>query len=356
VLRVGADPFDPLRPGLRERLLQALGLSPAARVEELQGFRGGLNDGIWFVREGQANLVLKLVRGTRRMPQELTEAEQLQLVFAEHPSLASDPLVAFPFKILQLQGDSGPLGKDLIAMERAPGLALANVMSDWKLAGRAGELHAVFQQAGEVVGMLHARYGEKQHGDLQASNIFYDQATHRVTLIDVGGMGCRMVETDEEHFVNSLKMVASFYNPHVDSWCMAFKCGLQIGRQKAARLPLPALPIARRGRKKIVEFWDDAQAPSSPSKRVAREASRHRVEEEPPSASPSPSASASPLRKSTSRRSVDSEEDEGDGEKVPWYQSLRIRLFGEGQEGAEEEDDEKEDKEDNLFSHTSVSI
>jgi len=340
-----AGPVDPAAPAQRSYFQQALGVSSTASIEALQGFRGGLNDGVWFVKDGQADLVLKLVRGCRRIPQELTEGEQLQKLFREHQSLPNDPAVAFPFKVLSIHGPTGPLGKDIIAMSRAPGKALACVMSDYKLAGKSSEMAPVFKEVGTVVGAFHNRY-RKQHGDLQGSNVFFDPATNRVTMIDLGGMGIPMGDNDEQHFLASLRMMASFYGAaNIESYCSAFQAGLVIGRQQPVQMPAPpSLPVAKRGVRKAIDFEaeDGEESPKSPSKRLAltpksaKETTTISFGEEP--------SSPTSVRPIPSRFSTDAEDDEEDDEDVPWYQALRAKIFGEAiQEEQRQEEPTKEE-------------
>ena len=47
--------------------------------------------------------------------------------------------------------------------------------------------------------------------DVQPSNIFYDEGTECFTLVDVGGMGLNAADTDLEHFVKSLQILAKSY-------------------------------------------------------------------------------------------------------------------------------------------------
>lgn len=59
------------------------------------------------------------------------------------------------------------------------------------------------------------KFYDVQHGDVQPSNIFYEEETETITLIDVGGMGQRTSETDAEHFAKSLQLMASTYGADI---------------------------------------------------------------------------------------------------------------------------------------------
>merc|ERR1712032_1287836 len=77
----------------------------------------------------------------------------------------------------------------------------------------------VSEKIGICLGTFQRRYGGKQHRDLQASNVFYDEWSDRVTFIDVGGMGCQPPGADFEHFSMSLGLLIKHYNPQLESSC-----------------------------------------------------------------------------------------------------------------------------------------
>merc|ERR1712032_1581776 len=77
----------------------------------------------------------------------------------------------------------------------------------------------VSEKIGICLGTFQRRYGGKQHGDLQASNVFYDERSDRVTFIDVGGMGCQPPEADIKHFSMSLGLLLKHYNTQLEISC-----------------------------------------------------------------------------------------------------------------------------------------
>mmetsp|Transcript_118841 Transcript_118841/g.341206 ORF Transcript_118841/g.341206 Transcript_118841/m.341206 type:complete len:460 (-) Transcript_118841:160-1539(-) len=324
-IAVGVGPCDPLRHGARQQVLRALGVAEPVAVEAKCGVAGGLNGGIWFVKGSGADLVLKLVPGSRSIAMQPTESEALQSLAREHPDIANDLSMAFPFKILRLHCDTGYARQDLLAMDRAPGRALAEIMADWVRRGRASELPAVFQKVGESLGMLHCRYGNKQHGDLQASNIFFDEATFRVTFIDVAGMASKTVDGDLTHFENSLKMLGAFYDSNlIDSWCEAFRRGHALGRS----CPNPPAPSASPNRRRR-DIRQDLVVPMELDGGVQ-----------------SPQAAKDPLMKCRTKAQITLRGDgreERDEPSMPWFDKFRKRLFGSRSFDEENDEDEEDD-------------
>lgn len=170
--------------------------------------------GIWFVQCGSEDLVLKLVKHDSSRPSALREADCVERLFREHPDIVHDASVAFPCKILHLLGDGGARRFDLIVMDRAPGQMLANAIGDKWRGGCVAELMAILEKVGSCLSTFQKRYG-KNHGDMAPQNVFYDDRSGRVTLIDIGGMGCKTDSTDVEHFTRSLRQLAPFYGPQL---------------------------------------------------------------------------------------------------------------------------------------------
>jgi len=214
-LHLGAEPiFDPLRPALRAQLLEKLRIPAAtARVAAMEGFRGGLNEGVWYVSSpGRDELVLKLVRCKRLAANIPTEAENFMKLYREHPTAYRDPTLALPFKIFGCIGRGGMKMHDLIVMQRVRGERLAEWMAKKWYKSQAEEMYQLFERLGASLAEYHARYGGAQHGDFQPSNIFYDETADALYFIDMGGMGVPTVENDVEHFVKSLMLLSQSYN------------------------------------------------------------------------------------------------------------------------------------------------
>jgi tRNA A-37 threonylcarbamoyl transferase component Bud32 len=202
-------------------------------IERNPGISGAMNEGTWILRgrDGK-DLVLKMVSSSRRRAGELTEAECFLKLDREHATISSDKSLAFPIKILHVDSKAHGRAKDLIVMRKAPGEALALVMARMKRDGQDQELLRIFERIGESVGSFHKRYGGKQHGDLHGSNIFYDEVSRRVTLIDLRDMGCQRKMTDIEYFAHSLRLVAATY-PQVDQYIRHFQKGYATGMRKS---------------------------------------------------------------------------------------------------------------------------
>lgn len=217
-LQIGDGSFDPANPAVRSKLLAALGVGPRAVIEEMKGFRGGLNEGVWFLTDpaqpnpgSQGELVLKLVRGCRIDQSLLTEAENLQKIAREKPGVTSDPALAFPTRVVGLLGPGGAKRHDLIVMRKARGDRLAEFIARKWYSGQAQALLHVFEKVGACLGEFHTRYGNTQHGDFQPSNILYDEEGDALRFIDVGGMGVPTTQGDVAHFSHSIRLLAETY-------------------------------------------------------------------------------------------------------------------------------------------------
>lgn len=227
-LQLGAESFHPQRAAVRSQLLAKLGLPANSAITEMQGFRGGLNEGVWFIKSGVEDFVLKLVRCNRIAQNVLTEAENLMRISREHPQTMHDPCVAFPFKIFSCLGMGGAKKNDLIVMRKVRGERLAEWIARKWYGKQTPQLLQVFEAIGARLAEFHARYGNAQHGDFQPSNIFYDEDHDEIFFIDVGGMGVPTMETDAEHFKKSLVLLADTYGQQlaVDG-CHRFELGYQ---------------------------------------------------------------------------------------------------------------------------------
>lgn len=209
----GAEPtFNPSRPAHKAQLLQKLAFPSSATVTAMQGFRGGLNEGVWYVAcPGRDELVLKLVRCKRLATNILTEAENFAKLSTEYPTAYRDPQLALPLKILSCLGRGGEKKNDLIIMRKVRGERLAEWIAKKWHGSQSPQMMQLFERLGARLAEYHARYGNAQHGDFQPSNIFYDEARDALCFIDMGGMGVPTMETDVEHFVKSLTLLAQSY-------------------------------------------------------------------------------------------------------------------------------------------------
>ncbi|CAE6946714.1 unnamed protein product [Symbiodinium natans] len=193
--------FDPVSPSLRERLLTAIGASLHSTFEPLQGFHGGRNEGIWFVKGGGETLVVKLVKFDPSTPSQLVEEQMFRKLFQElGPSITEDPNVAFPVKVFRLLGPNNVREHDLIVMKKAPGKSLSYVIPEkWRTGCKADLMH-IFRNVGKCMANFHRRYGGRQHNDAGVQNILWDEETEHVTFIDLGCVGNKTDKTDVELF------------------------------------------------------------------------------------------------------------------------------------------------------------
>merc|ERR1712048_872880 len=146
-----------------------------------------------------------------------TEAENLIKISREHPSLAHDMSVAFPRQIVCVLGSRQNHRYDVIVMEKASGRGLGQVIQEKWRTGRVPELLAILEKVGKCLGEFHQHYDGKQHGDLTPTNVFYDEASGRVTLIDLGGMGSSSFENDVSYFSKSLSLSARLIDRQLES-------------------------------------------------------------------------------------------------------------------------------------------
>jgi hypothetical protein len=202
------------------RILESIGLSSTgtAHVEQMQGFAGGLNDGVWFVTlqgsvvGGTSELVLKLVSAKRKFPTLPTEVENLSRLSRTCPAMRSDPALSFPVKLLDcVPKNGGKASQNLIIMPKAPGQRLADWLGLNWARGRVDPIATAMDLLGKELRIFHERYGKQQHADFQPSNIFYDEDTTTFVFIDIGGIGAMVGETDQVHFVKGLNICAKAY-------------------------------------------------------------------------------------------------------------------------------------------------
>ncbi|CAK8992911.1 unnamed protein product [Durusdinium trenchii] len=203
------ETFDPSEPRIRSQLSEALG--GFTSVEAMTGFSGGLNDGVWFCSGDEGELVLKLVKCQRIASNVPTEAENLEKVYLEHPEICSDESLAFPHRIFSCMLD-GAKKYDLIVMHKVPGERLTEVIYQKYWKKQETSLLRIFECCGQQLAIFHSRY-QKQHGDFQPSNIFYDDVSEGIYFIDVGGMGVPTMDNDVEHFCSAMKLLKNAYGP-----------------------------------------------------------------------------------------------------------------------------------------------
>lgn len=234
-IRIRSQHFDPKRLDVRYQLVSSLGVCTSSSIDEVKGAHGGLNDGIWILKSAAEELVLKLVKFNGHMPSQLIEERNFTRLIWEFPELANDPSIAFPFKIFRVLGPGEVQLYDLFVMRRVPGKSLDLLIADYWWKGRKSELPSVFEKIGECLANFHRRYQDKQHCDAGPQNIFFDEVSGRVILIDLGGMGNKTERNDVEHFSHVVSRLAQCYGSELHAYLKHFEQGYY--RVKTSTLP-----------------------------------------------------------------------------------------------------------------------
>ncbi|CAE8713036.1 unnamed protein product [Polarella glacialis] len=216
-LQLTSNKFDPMMPCLQAQLTAQLsaqlGQLDAVSVEEMTGFKGGLNEGVWYLactrKDVREEYVLKLVRCNRIATNILTESENFAKMFTDHPALVSDPVIAFPVKLFSVCANGAKIN-DLIVMKKVPGERMAELISRLNHGKQIPQLLQICEKLGVCLADFHGRYSS-QHGDFQPSNVFFDEARGAFFLIDIGGMGVPTMDNDVEHFLQAMRIMSGAY-------------------------------------------------------------------------------------------------------------------------------------------------
>jgi len=183
---------------------------------------GFQNDGIWLLRDASKGLILKLAksRQTTTMP---SEAQKILNLCKKFPSMKDDPSLAFPSQILKCF-QMGSHVYDLIVMPQAPGLSIAEVIA--KKLTQPAEIMRLMSEVGRCISGFHSRYPGHQHNDFHASNVLFDEASGRITLIDLCDIAPKLpvAMSDAEYFVNSLERMS-----YPRQFCIECKRSLESG-------------------------------------------------------------------------------------------------------------------------------
>jgi len=232
-LQIGTGKFDPRQPNVLSQLVAKLGITGTPAVEQLKGFTGGQNEGIWIITDMQGTkseqYVLKLISCHRCHPTWPTETENFLKLSKDHPGLSNDKEVTFPLKLFACQ-NPGPRRYDLIVMRPAPGTRLAEVLHTKWHAKQIPDLMKILRCVGASLKRFHIQYGNTRHADFQSANVFWDDATQAVTIIDLGGMGLTTIESDNDHFKKALRMTTQSWGAIREDGCRAFDAGYNESR------------------------------------------------------------------------------------------------------------------------------
>jgi len=226
-LKTTSSAFDPCQPQQRLQLLKKLGLPESSVIEKMEDNCGSFNDGIWSVSETNAlGYVLKLVPAQRAHLHRTTDTEKYLKVQSQCPNIVSELSMSFPLKILQLKGPSGARVSDLIVMRKAPGQQLTfQMVCAIKHGGSVPAMLDVMGKFGKSLKKIHRDYKGMQHGDCQASNIFYDEDSGQFTLIDVADFGYdpKMAQGGDDDvgcFIAGLRTLSTWYGQSIIEDCV----------------------------------------------------------------------------------------------------------------------------------------
>lgn len=206
-IQIGNQKFDPASEMVKSQLTSKLGIGTCLSVDALHTGAGGCNQGMWIMRtSSQREFILKLVSANRQ------EGNKLSTLVRNHPSIVKDPLLAFPLQVFHVIGAGGTKRYDLIVMDKARGRTLADFLgSKWYSQG-ADPVKRVMKKLGSSLREFHTRYRNSQHGDFQPSNIFYDEASDKLTFIDVADIGANQAHhSDKQHLLESLRILSRAY-------------------------------------------------------------------------------------------------------------------------------------------------
>lgn len=188
---------------------------------------GGMNLELWYLsllglNKTKDTLVMDdLVIKLTRSGQFLNEIENLTKHSDNHPDLLYDDDLMFPIRLMDVKSTRGP--QQLFVMRKANGrtvgefLGLTLALRPGTSTLSPGSIQAIrymFRAVGTVLGNFHKRYGNLNHCDFHISNVFYEERTRKATIIDLGGMGQKVSDTDVEHFTKAINLIKGSYpNP-----------------------------------------------------------------------------------------------------------------------------------------------
>lgn len=215
-----------------EPIAKSFGLEPShCSIKPMEGFSGGCNEGIWFFHcPSGEKFVVKVCSSERTHPGAPTEHENIVDIAQKYSHIFSDDTISFPVRLYTAVLNN-VVRWNLQVMREAPGQRLSDLMAELWHFGKKPELWQVFRQIGLALPKFHKTYQNRQHGDFQPSNIFCDLSgpIPKITMIDIGGMGFNRPESDFDHFVRALEILAPSYGPDlIDEGAKAFEEGFNL--------------------------------------------------------------------------------------------------------------------------------
>lgn len=221
---------NPTMQPLRSQILARLGIAPDASMRKMNAC-GGQNDGVWLLEANGISCVLKLVRNLQLGIELPTETEKFSKLAAACPDVLFDDALTFPMRIFRLRSQVVNPTFDLLVMPMAPGERLSDIISiHWALKKRA-EVMDIMERAGRFLKDFHVRYNHMQHCDFQPSNLFYDDARRKFTLVDLADLGQQalITEKDVDRFLNGLRIIGKSLGPEFMDTLRYFQAGYNSG-------------------------------------------------------------------------------------------------------------------------------
>jgi hypothetical protein len=156
--------------------------------------------------------ILKMVAGQAIHRSLDAEPDNLVKLAAAYPGIREDKKLAFPVKIIDVQGGN-MMKQTLLIMPKAAGERFGDWMTMSCFQGKQAEVIAAVRELGRELKGFHARYNNKKHADFSPSNIHYDPATRSFTFIDLGGVGTRVMNDDVSHFIQAITIMGQAGGP-----------------------------------------------------------------------------------------------------------------------------------------------
>jgi hypothetical protein len=228
---VGPGIPDPTKPEMRSQVLASLGLNPGVSINRMARC-GGQNEGVWLLEAGPISYVLKLVRNVNLGIELPTETEKFVKLAAEFPGMLVDEDMTFPIKIFTLKSPVTNPSFDIIVMRKASGERLSDVVSILWARLKKAAVMSIMEKAGRFLKEFHSRYGHRQHCDFQPSNLFYDEATGKFTMVDLADMNQQAYinKKDIDHFLEGLRIMGKSLGPEFMDTQIHFQAGYNSAR------------------------------------------------------------------------------------------------------------------------------
>jgi hypothetical protein len=231
-LKMSSDIFDPTSEDIRSQMVACLNCSPKACFQKLLD-PAGSTEGIWLLKDSAGtNLEMRLIRSERKYPQIPTDSEKFATLACNCPDIMSDPSLCFPSMMLKCCEPNGKEVYDLLVIRQAKGRRIAEIVAHNYRQGNQESLVEIFEKLGSYLADFHRRY-QMQHGHCNASNVFYDEATHAFTMINLADISAKAYDAENDdvtYFNRKMMALSEFYGSEFLARCAM---SLQKGYKKA---------------------------------------------------------------------------------------------------------------------------